>query len=39
MLASGLIMWWKLPGTGLRRWGSLALVSGAICFAAIISTL
>ena len=38
-MASGLIMWWKLPGTGLRAWGWLALISGAISFAVIIATL
>jgi len=38
-ILSGLIMWWKLPGTGLRRWGWLALVSGAICFAGLIAKL
>ena len=38
-MASGLIMWWKLPGTGLRLWGWLALAGGALCFAVIISTL
>jgi uncharacterized iron-regulated membrane protein len=38
-IISGLIMWWKLPGTGLRRWGWLAIAGGLISFAAIISTL
>ena len=38
-MASGLIMWWKLPGTGLRVWGWLALAGGMVSFAAIVSTL
>jgi hypothetical protein len=38
-IASGLFMWWKLPGTGLRRWGWLALAAGAISFALIIAKL
>jgi hypothetical protein len=38
-IASGLIMWWKLPGTGLRRWGWLALAGGLISFALIIAKL
>jgi len=38
-MASGLFMWWKLPGTGLRRWGWLALVGGAVSFAIIIARL
>lgn len=38
-IASGLFMWWKLPGTGLRRWGWLALVAGAVSFALIIAKL
>ena len=38
-MASGLIMWWKLPGTGLRRWGWLALAAGAVSFALIIARL
>ena len=35
-IVSGLIMWWKIPGTGLRRWGWIALASGAACFAVIM---
>ena len=35
-IVSGLIMWWKIPGTGLRRWGWIALASGAVCFAVIM---
>jgi hypothetical protein len=35
-IASGVIMWWKIPGTGPRRWGWLALGGGAICFVAIM---
>ena len=35
-IASGLIMWWTIPGTGLRRWGWLALAGGAVCFAVIM---
>jgi hypothetical protein len=38
-IASGVFMWWKLPGTGLRRWGWLALAGGLACFAMIIATL
>jgi hypothetical protein len=38
-IITGLIMWWKLPGTGLRRWGWLALVGGAISFGVLIATL
>jgi hypothetical protein len=38
-MASGLIMWWKLPGTGLRRWGWLAIAGGVVSFAVIIATL
>ena len=38
-IASGLFMWWKLPGTGLRRWGWLALAAGAASFALIIAKL
>jgi hypothetical protein len=38
-IASGLFMWWKLPGTGLRRWGWLAIAGGLISFAVIIATL
>ncbi len=36
-IATGIYMWWQLPST--RRWGWLALGSGAICFAVIIATL
>jgi hypothetical protein len=35
-ILSGLIMWWKIPGTGPRRWGWLALVGGAACFVVIM---
>jgi hypothetical protein len=38
-IASGVFMWWKLPGTGLRRWGWLALAAGAVSFALIIARL
>jgi hypothetical protein len=38
-IASGLFMWWKLPGTGLRRWGWLALAAGGVSFALIIARL
>jgi hypothetical protein len=38
-IASGLWMWWKLPGTGLRRWGWLALAGGAVSFAVMIARL
>jgi hypothetical protein len=38
-IASGLFMWWKLPGTGLRRWGWLAVAGGLISFAIIIAKL
>lgn len=38
-IVSGLIMWWKLPGTGLRRWGWLAIAGGALSFALIIARL
>jgi hypothetical protein len=38
-IASGLLMWWKLPGTGLRRWGWLALAGGLVSFALIIARL
>jgi hypothetical protein len=38
-IASGLFMWWKLPGTGLRRWGWLALAGGLVSFALIIAKL
>ena len=38
-IASGLFMWWKLPGTGLRRWGWLALATGVVSFALIIAKL
>jgi hypothetical protein len=36
-IATGIYMWWHLPST--RRWGWLALVSGAVSFAVIIATL
>jgi hypothetical protein len=35
-MLSGLIMWWKIPGTGPRRWGWLAVASGAACFVVIM---
>ena len=35
-ILSGLIMWWKIPGTGLRRWGWIALAGGAACFVVIM---
>jgi hypothetical protein len=35
-ILSGLIMWWKIPGTGPRQWGWLALAGGALCFAVIM---
>ena len=35
-IASGVIMWWKIPGTGPRQWGWLAVASGAACFAIIM---
>ena len=35
-ILSGLIMWWKIPGTGPRQWGWLALASGAACFVIIM---
>src|SRR4030095_6454033 len=35
-IVSGVIMWWTIPGTGPRRWGWLALVGGAACFAVIM---
>ena len=35
-IVSGLIMWWKIPGTGPRRWGWLAIASGAACFVIIM---
>ncbi len=35
-IASGVIMWWKIPGTGPRRWGWLALGGGAVCFVLIM---
>jgi hypothetical protein len=35
-IASGLLMWWKISGTGPRKWGWLALASGAICFVIIM---
>jgi hypothetical protein len=38
-IASGLFMWWKLPGTGLRRWGWLALAGGLVSFALITANL
>lgn len=38
-ILSGLVMWWKLPGTGLRRWGWLALAGGALSFGVIMATL
>jgi hypothetical protein len=38
-ILSGLIMWWKIPGTGPRRWGWLALGGGAVCFVVIMLTL
>jgi hypothetical protein len=38
-MASGLYMWWKLPGTGLRGWGWLAIAGGLAAFAVIIATL
>jgi hypothetical protein len=38
-IVSGLIMWWKLPGTGLRRWGWLAIAGGVVSFALIIAKL
>jgi hypothetical protein len=38
-IASGLIMWWKLPGTGPRRWGWLAIAGGIVSFALIIAKL
>ena len=36
-ILSGLLMWWTLPAT--RAWGWIALATGAVCFAVIISTL
>jgi hypothetical protein len=36
-IATGIYMWWHLPST--RRWGWLALTSGAVCFAVIVATL
>ena len=36
-IATGIYMWWHLPST--RRWGWLALASGAVCFAVIVATL
>ena len=36
-MATGIYMWWNLPST--RRWGWLALGSGALAFAVIIATL
>jgi hypothetical protein len=36
-VASGLIMWWRLPR--LRTWGALAVVGGALSFALLIWTL
>ena len=38
-IVSGMIMWWKIPGTGPRRWGWLALVGGAVSFAIIMMRL
>ena len=38
-IATGLVLWWKLPGTGLRRWGWLALAGGLVSFTAIVLTL
>ncbi len=38
-IVSGLIMWWKLPGTGPRQWGWLALAGGAVCFVVIMMRL
>ena len=35
-ILSGLVMWWKISGTGPRQWGWLALVSGAVCFVLIM---
>jgi hypothetical protein len=35
-IVSGLIMWWKIPGTGPRRWGWLAVAGGAACFVVIM---
>ena len=35
-ILSGLIMWWKIPGTGPRRWGWLAFASGAVSFVIIM---
>jgi hypothetical protein len=35
-ILSGLLMWWKIPGTGPRQWGWLALASGAACFVIIM---
>ena len=36
-IASGLVMWWQLRGS--RRWGWLALLGGAACFAMLVGAL
>lgn len=36
-IASGLMMWWLLPGS--RRWGWVAIVSGLACFGVMVSRL
>ena len=36
-IATGIYMWWNLPSS--RRWGWIALGSGALAFAVIIATL
>ncbi|MBS1831934.1 MAG: hypothetical protein JST65_04440 [Acidobacteria bacterium] len=37
-IASGLVMWWTLPGT-VRKWGWVAIVAGVLSFAMFLARL